>query len=198
MTTDAWLRTARGRPCPLADCPTDSGASSGCLFGCLLLIVVDRLDLRERRIQVDQLAHRPRGGDVSPLPSQPSIVGYSRSSQARRITKPRPNRSGRIYSTLERSVANHHDRDTAEIPDEEKGQSQTSQRGNRRTPKGAWIGGKFVRLTAHKKWACNTEDDALESFKARKRRQIAILSGNLQRAERELALTDPNYIELYL
>lgn len=69
---------------------------------------------------------------------------------------------------------------------------------NRRTPQGAWIGGKFVRLTATKKWACNTEDDALESFKARKRRQIAILTGNLQRAERELALTDPNYIELYL
>ena len=69
---------------------------------------------------------------------------------------------------------------------------------NRRTPKGAWIGGRFVLLTATKRWACNTEDEALESFKARKQKQIAILTSKLRLAERELALTDPNYVELYL
>ena len=69
---------------------------------------------------------------------------------------------------------------------------------DRRTPKGAWACGKFVLLTATKKWACETEEKALESFKARKRRQIAILQGNLQLAESELALTNPNHVELYL
>jgi hypothetical protein len=69
---------------------------------------------------------------------------------------------------------------------------------NRRTPKGAWIDGKFVLLSATKRWACPTEDEAIESFKARKRKQISILASKLTLAERELSLTKPNYVELYL
>jgi hypothetical protein len=68
---------------------------------------------------------------------------------------------------------------------------------HRRTPKGAWIGGKFILLTATKRWACETEAEALESFKARKRKQISILTSKLKDAERELALTEPNHVELF-
>jgi hypothetical protein len=68
---------------------------------------------------------------------------------------------------------------------------------NRRTDKGAWIGGKFVLLTAVKKWACNTQEDALESFKARKRKQIRLLTAQLTYARRQLALTEPDHVELF-
>jgi hypothetical protein len=37
-------------------------------------------------------------------------------------------------------------------------------------------------------WACNTEDEAIASFVASKRKQIRILSSQLKRAEAELAL----------
>ncbi len=60
---------------------------------------------------------------------------------------------------------------------------------SRRTPKGAWLGDRFVLLTARKRWACNTEQEALESFVARKTRQIKILSAQLAAAEADLALT---------
>lgn len=59
----------------------------------------------------------------------------------------------------------------------------------KRTPKGAWVCRKFVLLTAHKRWACNTEQEALDSFVARRKRQIKILKAQLERAEAELALT---------
>ncbi|WP_315740040.1 MULTISPECIES: hypothetical protein [unclassified Bradyrhizobium] len=61
-----------------------------------------------------------------------------------------------------------------------------------RTPKGAWISGRFVLLTATKRWACPTEEEALESFIARKRKQISILSHKLHRAEQDLALAFPH------
>lgn len=38
---------------------------------------------------------------------------------------------------------------------------------------------KFINLHAHKKWACETEEEALEQFKHRKLRQIKILNGQL-------------------
>lgn len=60
----------------------------------------------------------------------------------------------------------------------------------RRTPKGAWLANRFVLLTARKRWACNTEQEALESFKARKARQIKILTTQLSRAKADLALLD--------
>lgn len=61
----------------------------------------------------------------------------------------------------------------------------------KRTPCGAWIHGKFIRLTAHKKWACNTEADAIESFRRRKKAQISILQARLKAAKDDLALLNP-------
>lgn len=59
------------------------------------------------------------------------------------------------------------------------------------TPCGVWIEDypghkKFVRKDAKKQWACDTIEKALESFYARKRRQIQILKDKLQKAELEL------------
>lgn len=64
----------------------------------------------------------------------------------------------------------------------------------RRTPSGARLdNGRFVytdkRIT-RREWASNTPAEALESFRARRRRQIGILSHQLRRAEMELALTE--------
>jgi hypothetical protein len=71
------------------------------------------------------------------------------------------------------------------------------------TPCGAWIGvfgfnedKRFVRLTAKKKYACVTEHEALESLKARKLRQIQILSAQLEKAENVLALCNMKLEEL--
>lgn len=65
----------------------------------------------------------------------------------------------------------------------------------KRTPKGAWIeywknpnGKKFVNLTARKKFACDNEEDAKESFIARKNRQIKILKSQLKNAREALAI----------
>ena len=66
----------------------------------------------------------------------------------------------------------------------------------KRTPKGAWIGDKFVRLTATKQYACETLDKAIESFKFRKQRQIKIYSAKLKRAERSLELLTKNRYDL--
>jgi hypothetical protein len=60
----------------------------------------------------------------------------------------------------------------------------------KRTAKGAWTCSRFVLLTAHKRWARSTEQEALESFQARKKKQIKILTAQLRRAEAELALLD--------
>jgi hypothetical protein len=61
----------------------------------------------------------------------------------------------------------------------------------RYTPKGAWVCGQFVLLTGRKRWACPTEQEALESFIARKRKHIRILSSQLSRAQADLALAFP-------
>lgn len=77
----------------------------------------------------------------------------------------------------------------------------------KRTPKGVWInlyshiypvplepswtdGKKFVNLEARKKYACLTKEEALESFKARKRKQINILKGQLKDAEQALKIAE--------
>ena len=61
----------------------------------------------------------------------------------------------------------------------------------KRTPKGAWIQDfcrkRFVRLTARKKFACETREEALESFRARKRRQIRILQEQIGHARSALS-----------
>lgn len=72
----------------------------------------------------------------------------------------------------------------------------------KRTPKGAWIytglcfpmpldledrkEQRFVCLTRRKKYACETKEDAMESFRARKQRQISILRAQLQHAKNAL------------
>jgi hypothetical protein len=61
----------------------------------------------------------------------------------------------------------------------------------RYTPKGVWLDlfgqARFVRTLARKRWACPTKAEAWESFKARKRRQRAILRAQLERVEECLA-----------
>jgi len=62
----------------------------------------------------------------------------------------------------------------------------------RETPCGVWIDlkygdEKFILNEARKKWACPTQEDALESFKARKYRQIKILAKQLSRAKQAYA-----------
>lgn len=63
----------------------------------------------------------------------------------------------------------------------------------KRTPQGVWIDigwfqgkKKFVKLNAHKKFACETEEAALVSYIARKSRQIKILKGRLEQAQKFL------------
>ena len=67
------------------------------------------------------------------------------------------------------------------------------------TPCGVWIkipwidsmegkGKKFILTNARKKYACPTIEEARESFMARKRRQIMILKGQLERARLALSL----------
>jgi hypothetical protein len=66
----------------------------------------------------------------------------------------------------------------------------------RRTPKGAWLcTGEFQLLTAFKKKYSETEEDAINDFKARKRRQIRIVTNQLRRAQQELALTEPHPLD---
>lgn len=56
----------------------------------------------------------------------------------------------------------------------------------RYTPKGVWVdtwgGKKFILASARKRYACPTKDEALESFRARKRRQVALLAAQHDRA----------------
>lgn len=54
----------------------------------------------------------------------------------------------------------------------------------KRTPKGAWIYDRFVLLTARKKYACETLEEAVESFLARKTRQASIYQHRLNDAKR--------------
>lgn len=64
---------------------------------------------------------------------------------------------------------------------------------DRRTPKGVWIsrgfmGRRFVLKSARKRYACPTLAEALESFIARKRKQISIYSKRIANAELALML----------
>lgn len=77
----------------------------------------------------------------------------------------------------------------------------------RRTPKGIWINldfyklgypgtnVKFVLLTARKKFAALTPEEALNDFVCRKKRQIKILKARLEQAERALRMADANKLE---
>lgn len=56
----------------------------------------------------------------------------------------------------------------------------------KRTPKGAWIGDRFILLTARKKFACETLEEAMKSFLARKTRQASIYRHRLKDAEQAM------------
>lgn len=62
----------------------------------------------------------------------------------------------------------------------------------RHTPKGVWLdtytGKKFVLRDAYKQFACPTLEKAMESYIARKKRQIAIYHARLETAERALRI----------
>lgn len=64
----------------------------------------------------------------------------------------------------------------------------------RETPKGAWLeqwpGGslRFALRECKKRFACATREQALESFVARKRRQIKIYEARASRARRALSM----------
>lgn len=62
----------------------------------------------------------------------------------------------------------------------------------KRTPKGAWINNygekKFVLLTARKRYACPTKEEALECFIFRKKRQLSILSSKVRQVEQAIEL----------
>ena len=61
---------------------------------------------------------------------------------------------------------------------------------------GAWVDiygrKRFVNLQAKKKYACLTVEEALESYHARKKRQIRILKAQLAQAEAALKLSPEN------
>ncbi len=63
----------------------------------------------------------------------------------------------------------------------------------KKTPNGIWIDilfgrkKKFILLSARKKYACLTPEEALVSFKARKNRQIGILNSQLLHTREALA-----------
>lgn len=60
------------------------------------------------------------------------------------------------------------------------------------TPKGVRLNvGTLVLHNSVKKWACPTLGEAIQSFKARKNKQIAILTARLNAAKQELALLEP-------
>lgn len=71
----------------------------------------------------------------------------------------------------------------------------------KRTPCGAWIfihgwndEKKFVNLKATKKYACETIEDAKQSFIARKKRQIRILTARLNDANYFLTIAQNKFV----
>lgn len=67
----------------------------------------------------------------------------------------------------------------------------------KRTEHGAWIDNygnkRFVNLESKKRYACPTVQEALDSYHARKRRQVGILRHQLKQAEAALTLTPDNH-----
>lgn len=64
----------------------------------------------------------------------------------------------------------------------------------RRTPRGVWLDchglPRFVLAGARKRFACPTREEALESFRARKRRQARLLRDQLRRVEQALLMAE--------
>jgi hypothetical protein len=68
------------------------------------------------------------------------------------------------------------------------------------TPCGYWIetwdGGRWVARKGKKRFACPTMDEAIDSFRARKHRHLAILRGTIQNIQAALVI-DPKYYDVY-
>lgn len=70
------------------------------------------------------------------------------------------------------------------------------------TPKGVWVSlgqicaPRFVLLSANKRYAAPTKEEALASLKARKARQISILEGQLGHARDAVRLADQELAKL--
>jgi hypothetical protein len=65
----------------------------------------------------------------------------------------------------------------------------------RKTPKGVWIylnfgDEKFVLSNARKRYACPTIEEAKESFKARKSKEIKILQARIDHAKEAITIID--------
>lgn len=71
------------------------------------------------------------------------------------------------------------------------------------TAKGVWIDfygtRKFINLSSRKKFACETKEQAMESFKARKASQIKILSAQLEQAKKQLSIATfgTEYVDVF-
>lgn len=64
------------------------------------------------------------------------------------------------------------------------------------TPKGVrLINGRFVLRSATKKFACPTKEEAAESFRCRKKKHMAILSGQIEQIKWALQLLSSGTIE---
>jgi hypothetical protein len=70
----------------------------------------------------------------------------------------------------------------------------------RHTPKGVWLRvwghEKWVSATAKKRYAYPTQEEARESFIARKKRQILILSNQLIEAKKMLQMAETSTFNL--
>lgn len=70
-----------------------------------------------------------------------------------------------------------------------------------RTRRGTWIDvwgrKKFLLDGARKRYACPTKEEALESYRARKKKQIAILERQLEKARAALLLNEPGDREYF-
>lgn len=61
------------------------------------------------------------------------------------------------------------------------------------TPKGVWVtppyygDPRFIRLSARKRYACPTKEEALTSFLARKERQLSILEAQARNVRKAIA-----------
>lgn len=69
------------------------------------------------------------------------------------------------------------------------------------TPKGVWLNWygdkKFVLRDARKRYACPTTKEAMESFLARKKRQLSILTAQASGVREAIALAENKPTELF-
>lgn len=68
------------------------------------------------------------------------------------------------------------------------------------TPRGAWVDNygtpRFVLSGAYKRFACPTKKEAIESFIARKKRQVRILTAQCEIAQKSLLVAERMSVHL--